>query len=118
MLSDALTARGFEVLVAEDGASGLRRLSEEILALDLLVTDVRMPGMGGEAFIRTIRSAGGEYDLAIVAVSAALGPDEERRLEGAGADAVLDKALGPELCAQAADAALERKRLVAQADAA
>jgi hypothetical protein len=34
----------------------------------------------------------------------------EMKLESAGADAVLDKALGPELIAQAADAALERKR--------
>jgi hypothetical protein len=39
----------------------------------------------------------------------------EIRLEQADADAVLDKALGPDLIAQAADAALERKRLVAQA---
>jgi hypothetical protein len=31
----------------------------------------------------------------------------------AGADAVIDKSLGPELVAQAADAALERKRLEA-----
>jgi hypothetical protein len=38
-------------------------------------------------------------------------PGLEPRLESAGADAVLDKALGPELVAQAADAVLERKRL-------
>jgi hypothetical protein len=37
-------------------------------------------------------------------------PDTERTLEAAGADAVLDKAVGPELVAAAADAALERKR--------
>jgi CheY-like chemotaxis protein len=118
MIADALTARGFEVLTADDGAAGLRRLSEEILALDLLVTDVVMPGLDGEAFVRTIRKAGGEGELAIVAVSGALEPGVEERLEAAGADAVLDKALGPELIAQAADAALERKRLVARADAA
>jgi CheY-like chemotaxis protein len=35
----------------------------------------------------------------------------EQRLEAAGADAVLDKSLGPDLLAQAADAALERKRM-------
>jgi uncharacterized protein (TIGR02266 family) len=117
-IGDALAARGFEVLTAEDGAAGLRRLSEEILALDLLVTDVVMPGLDGEAFIRTIRKAGGEGELTIVAVSGALGPGVEERLEAAGADAVLDKALGAELIATAADAALERKRLVARADAA
>jgi CheY-like chemotaxis protein len=111
MLQDALRQRGFEVLSAADGATGLSLLSEELLALDLLVTDVRMPNMDGVAFIRTIRRAGGESDLAIVVVTGALESGMEQRLEREGADAVLDKALGPELIAQAADAALERKRV-------
>jgi CheY-like chemotaxis protein len=118
MLSDALSARGFEVMTATCGEAGLRTLAEELLALDLLVTDVCMPGMDGEEFVRKIRGAGGEVDLAIVVASGRLGPGVEERLEAAGADAVLDKALGPELVAQAADAALERKRLVLRADAA
>jgi CheY-like chemotaxis protein len=112
MLADALQVRGFEVLTAGDGGAGLRTLTEEVLALDLLVTDVRMPGMDGETFVRTIRTAGGEADLAIVTVSSRMDDGLERRLEHAGADAVLDKALGPELIAQAADAVVERKRLV------
>ena len=111
MLQDALRQRGFEVLSAGDGATGLSLLSEELLALDLLVTDVRMPNMDGEVFVRTIRRAGGESDLAIVVVTGALESGMEQRLEREGADAVLDKALGPELIAQASDAVLERKRM-------
>jgi uncharacterized protein (TIGR02266 family) len=111
MLQDALQQRGFEVLTAEDGTSGLSVLADELLALDLLVTDIIMPKMDGESFIRTIRKAGGELDLAIVAVTGEQGADTEKRLERDGADAVLDKALGAELIAQAADAVLERKRL-------
>jgi uncharacterized protein (TIGR02266 family) len=111
MLADALADRGFEVITATDGQDGLRVLSEELLALDLLVTDVYMPGMDGEQFVKMIRRAGGEADLAIVVVSGRMEPGLEPRLEAAGADAVLDKALGPELVAQAADAVLERKRL-------
>ncbi len=118
VLSDALGARGFEVICAADGESGLRTLSEELLALDLLVTDVCMPGMDGETFIRTIRKAGGEAELAIVAVTGVCEAGFERKLEAAGADAVLEKSLGPELIAQAADAALERKRVAQQVDAA
>ncbi len=112
MIADALADRGFEVLTASDGADGLRVLSEELLGLDLLVTDVFMPGMGGEAFLRTIREAGGESELAVVVITGRMEPGLERTLEKEGADAVLDKALGPELVAQAADAVLERKRLV------
>jgi CheY-like chemotaxis protein len=110
MLEEALRARGFEVLTAEDGVAGLSILADELLALDLLVTDVKMPRMDGETFIRTIRKAGGECDLAIVVVAGSLENGLEKRLEREGADAVLDKALGPELIAQAADAVLERKR--------
>jgi CheY-like chemotaxis protein len=111
MLGDALAERGFEVITAGDGQDGLRVLSEELLALDLLVTDVFMPGMDGEAFVKMIRRAGGESDLAIVVVTGQMQQGLERRLEAVGADAVLDKVLGPELVAQAADAVLERKRL-------
>jgi uncharacterized protein (TIGR02266 family) len=111
MLADALADRGFEVVTASDGQDGLRVLSEELLALDLLVTDVYMPGMDGEKFVQMIRRAGGESDLAIVVVTGKMEPGLEPRLEAVGADAVLDKALGPELVAQAADAVLERKRL-------
>jgi CheY-like chemotaxis protein len=114
MMADALTARGFEVLSASDASEGLRTLSEELLALDLLVTDLRMPGMTGEDLVRTIRKTGGEADLAIVVVTGHLADGLESKLEAAGADAVLDKALGAELVAQAADAVLERKRLQRQ----
>ena len=70
-----------------------------------------MPGMDGEALVRIIRTAGGETDLAILVVTGRLEPGMEQRLEAAGADAVLDKALGPELVAQAAEAVVERKGL-------
>ncbi len=112
------TNAAVEVISAEDGEAGLRRLSEELLALDVLLTDACMPGMDGETLIRTIRNAGGESDLAIVAVTGVADPGLEKRLEAEGADAVLEKSLGPELIAQAADAVLERKRMVRQADAA
>jgi uncharacterized protein (TIGR02266 family) len=111
IMAEALAERGFEVITATDGSDGLRVLSEELLELDLLVTDVFMPGMDGEAFVQMIRRAGGESDLAIVVVTGQMQPGLETRLEAAGADAVLDKALGQELVAQAADAVLERKRL-------
>jgi CheY-like chemotaxis protein len=111
MLADALAERGFGVLTAADGTEGLRLLAEELLSLDLLVTDVLMPGLDGEHFVQAIRKAGGESDLAIVVVTGRLSEGLEPRLEAAGADAVLDKALGPDLIAQAADAVLERRRV-------
>jgi uncharacterized protein (TIGR02266 family) len=110
-LTDSLQARGFEVLTARNGQEGLHIVADELLTLDLLVTDVRMPEMDGETFVNTIRGAGGESELAIVVIAGTLDPALERRMEQAGADAVLDKALGPEDLAAAADAALEQKRM-------
>jgi CheY-like chemotaxis protein len=110
MRQDAFQQRGFEVLTAIDGATGLSTVVDELLALDLLVTDIKMPNMDGQTFIRTIRGAGGEADLAIVAVTGNVDPALEKRLERDGADAVLDKELGPDIIARAADAVLERKR--------
>ena len=114
MIADALRDRGFEVMTASTAAEGLSILSEELLALDLLVTDVVMPGMNGEELVQLIRKTGGEVELAIVGVTGSLEDGIDRRLEAAGADAVLDKSLGPDLIAQAADAVLERKRLTGQ----
>lgn len=110
MLTDALEARGFEVLTASDGTSGMQIVAEEILTLDLLVTDLKMPRLNGEAFVRTIRQAGGERELAIVVITSSPEEGMEKQLEAVGVDTVLDKALGPELIAQASDAVLERKR--------
>jgi CheY-like chemotaxis protein len=69
-----------------------------------------MPGRGGEYFVRRLRTAGGEGGPTIVVAAARMSLELERTFEEAGADAVLDKALGAELMAQAADAALERRR--------
>jgi CheY-like chemotaxis protein len=111
MIADALAERGFEVFAASDGVTGLEVLTDELLALDMVVADLRMPAMDGEAFLKTVRGVGGERDLTVVMVSGSLDPGVEARLHGEGADAVLDKSLGAELIAQASDAALERKRL-------
>jgi CheY-like chemotaxis protein len=109
MLADAFAARGFEVVTAEDGAAGMARLTDELLSLDLVVTDVFMPGLDGAALIETVRHAGGEHDLAIVAISAGLTPALRARLETAGADVVLDKAVGAERIAATAEQAFAER---------
>jgi PAS domain S-box-containing protein len=42
-----LSSRGYKVLEAAEGESGLRLAAETNGAIDILVTDVMMPGMGG-----------------------------------------------------------------------
>ena len=56
LLKAALAASGYVVEVAPDGAEGLRRARELGDRLDLLVTDVMMPGMRGDELAETLQS--------------------------------------------------------------
>jgi len=53
LLSRALTAAGYLVDLAVDGASALVRLGEK--AYDLMITDLKMPGQDGLSVIREAR---------------------------------------------------------------
>jgi two-component system, cell cycle sensor histidine kinase and response regulator CckA len=49
-LERALTEAGFSVLLANDGEQALEILETTQHKIDLIVTDLVMPGMGGHAF--------------------------------------------------------------------
>jgi CheY-like chemotaxis protein len=109
MLSDAFRERGWDVVSAPNAALGLHALTEHLFSLDLLVTDVRMPGFDGTRLVHAIRQLGGERDLPIVVITASLDDAVRAELEGLGADAVLSKSAGVEAIAEAAGAAVERR---------
>jgi len=103
-----LRRHGFQVVTATDGLAGLRALVDDVLDLDVVVTDVRMPGMNGEELVSRIREAGGERDVGIVVVSAYV-PDEAR-LRAMGVDAVIGKADGVDAIAEAVIASARAAR--------
>ena len=70
-VSMILDEEGYEVVVAGDGKEGLDRALE--LEPDLVLTDVRMPGMPGLEFLERYRAEGGE---ALVIVMTAYGSTE------------------------------------------
>lgn len=94
ILSALLDELGIECLHAADGRQGLRRLSEELLSLDLLVTDLIMPDLTGDALVLAVRELGGERDLPIVVASAYVAPEQAEALRVAGANAVVDTSGG------------------------
>lgn len=53
----ALTNKGYEVLAAENGDAGLMVFREQTQAIDLLITDVMMPGMDGPTLAKEILTA-------------------------------------------------------------
>jgi CheY-like chemotaxis protein len=114
MLADALASKGFEVFSAADGTEGLRTLIDVLLGLDLLLLDLRMPGLDGEDVVRLVRGSGGERDLTIVVVSGTVEAAARERLTSIGADAVLSKGDGPAMIADTAVAALLRREEAAR----
>jgi CheY-like chemotaxis protein len=64
-LAIALRARGFEVVVAEDGASSLRQFKSS--HFDLAIVDIYMPGLDGIKLIKILREH--SPNLPVVAMS-------------------------------------------------
>jgi len=83
-LSDALSASGMVVDEASTGEEALRKLIDTLFELDVVLLDIRMPGMDGRGFLDRVRRLGGELDLRIIVLSA-LPRSELQALKGPGA---------------------------------
>lgn len=59
-----LTDEGYEVTLANDGQDALSRMHGN--AFDLVVTDIKMPGMDGLQLLQEIRKAGSRADVIMV----------------------------------------------------
>jgi DNA-binding NarL/FixJ family response regulator len=89
-----LRTEGYEVMTARTGAEALVRLAETVP--DLIVSDIRMPGMDGYQLARQIRTSARTALVPIVFLTA---KDETAdRIEGfrAGVDAYLTKPFEPD----------------------
>jgi CheY-like chemotaxis protein len=94
LLAHGLAEAGVEVLTAADGAAGLRLLVENLLELDLLVTDLQMPGLDGATVVRIIRAEGGERDLAILVLAGTIAPRDRELLVRLGVNELVEKREG------------------------
>jgi CheY-like chemotaxis protein len=84
-----LESAGYRVLTAVDGAEGAARLQDD--PVDLVLSDVEMPGMDGFALTRTIRRTRGWENVPVV-IMTSRGDDADKRAGlDAGADAYLLK---------------------------
>ena len=84
ILAQMLTFHGFEVEVASNGLEGVDKVVT--WQPDLLLIDMRMPGLGGLETIRIIRRMAGMGQVPIIGLSAwTEGPQRDRILE-AGAN--------------------------------
>ncbi len=97
LMAEVLEASGFEVLSSPSGQDGLKTLSER--SVDVVVTDVGMPGMGGLEMARAAKAIAPQVPVVVVTgwvdredIASARGRRE--------VDAVLVKPVDPDALAQ------------------
>jgi DNA-binding response OmpR family regulator len=80
LVAAALENDGHDIVVLSDGAALLeeaRRCAETGAAIDLIVTDLRMPKVGGLAAARTLRDTGVKCPILLVTAFAERATHEE-----------------------------------------
>ncbi len=94
----ALESSGFAVTVASTGREALDAVEQ--ISPDLILMDLRMPIMDGFEATKRLRAAG--TTIPVIAVSAEMNPEIERRARRAGADGFAAKPLDAEALRQLA----------------
>jgi CheY-like chemotaxis protein len=96
VVKDMLGVAGVEMFEAPEAETGLSMIGDN--AYDLILMDLRMPGMDGLTAIRHIRARGDDKaKLPIIVVTADTGVDIRRDCLAAGADDVLLKPVAMDL---------------------
>ena len=104
LMAEVLAAAGCEVVSASSGREGLRSLSER--SVDVIVTDVGMPGMGGLELAAAAKAVAPSVPVIVVT-----GWAERDDITSARAvDAVLVKPVDPDVLAQAVADVARRRR--------
>lgn len=89
VLTDALQTAGYEVKVAGDGLEALAAIDER--HFDVLVTDLKMPGLAGEGLIKLLRSTQPDLPIVVVTGASPVGGVDALRREGEAPVTVLLK---------------------------
>jgi two-component system OmpR family response regulator len=102
LMAEVLAAAGYDVVAAANGAEGLRTLSER--SVDVVVTDVGMPGMGGLEVARAAKRIAPA--VPVVVVTGWAEREDIASARGRDVDAVLVKPVDPDALALAVSEAV------------
>lgn len=84
-----LSAEDFEVFEAADGIAGLKMLEDHAGAIDLVLTDLGLPGLGGIELISRVRAA--RPTVKIIGTSGFGARNVREMVLSAGADEFISK---------------------------
>jgi putative two-component system response regulator len=88
MISSILRRSGYNCMIAERGSEALKLLSKH--AFDVVLTDIRMPGMDGVELLKKIKS---EYNSEVIVMSGFTDEYDYQSIITAGADDFIQKPL-------------------------
>lgn len=109
-----LQHRGFTVIEAEDGASGVQTARAE--RPDLILMDIDIPKLNGFVATRMIRADPRTSRIPIIALTAKVLRGDRELCEEAGCDEYIAKPADPRRVADAIEKLLERKMMERQAE--
>lgn len=66
MLSEILSDSGYQTLAVLDAADALKMIRDDRAVLDLVITDVRMPGVKGDEILATARACRAETPVLVI----------------------------------------------------
>ncbi len=115
MVQSILTDAGYRVIPATSGQSGLALARDH--TPDLIITDLRMPGMSGHEFIERLKQEPEFVDTPVIVLSALTDPADTRRAMNHGADDYITKPVNAEDLLRSVAARLEKKELVEELNA-
>jgi DNA-binding response OmpR family regulator len=84
-----LVKDGYDVITANNGLEGLRKVKEE--SVDLVILDVMLPGIDGFEICNRLRTELGKTDLPIIMMSAKAQTSDRDAALKVGANAFLSK---------------------------
>ena len=94
MINFTLEGAGYEVTLAVDGNDGLAKLKD--ISVDLIITDINMPGMNGIELIKNVRAEVMHRAMPILILTTEAGEELKQEGRSAGATGWIVKPFVPE----------------------
>jgi DNA-binding NtrC family response regulator len=106
LLQEVLEDAGYQTVVAVDGRAALAHIGREREVIDLVITDVRMPGVTGDELLRGVRERRAEAPVIVITAFGSV--EQAVEMVKAGAFQYLTKPFDPPELLKAIEQALEQ----------